>query len=139
MKEKYEVYSSKTGVTFQVTYIDDTLSGLEILVCDDLDLQIKTIEFIARSCQSVVALKTLAKTHRWQLSQITGVVSFEDFWEAYNYKVGKKEAKDKWNKLKSNEQRRAYDFIGKYNNEVKTTGLGKKYPKTYLHTKIWEE
>lgn len=139
MKEKYEIYSSKTGVTFQVTYIDDTLSGLEILVCDDFDLQIKTIEFIARSCHSVVALKTLAKTHRWQLSEIIAVVNFEDFWELYNYKVGKKEAKDKWNKLKPNEQRRAYDFIGKYNNEVKTTGLGKKYPKTYLHNRVWEE
>lgn len=139
MKEKYEVYSAKTGVSFQVSYVDCLLHGFEMLSCEDGDLQIKTIVYVVERCQSIQDLKQQAKAHRWQLSQITGVVSFEEFWEAYNYKVGKKEAKDKWNKLKSNEQRRAYDFIGKYNNEVKTTELGKKYPKTYLHTKIWEE
>jgi len=65
--------------------------------------------------------------------------TFDEFWEAYGYKYDKKEARDKWVKLKDNDKRLAFRFIGRYKAEKRQTGAFLAYPKTYLHKRVWEE
>lgn len=64
--------------------------------------------------------------------------TFNDFWEAYQYKVGKELARKKWLKLRHTEKVAAMTFIPQY---VKCTPE-KKYrlhPTTFLNQKAWHD
>lgn len=65
-------------------------------------------------------------------------LSFERFWNAYNYKEGKKVmAQNAWNKLIAKDKLRALQYISYYNHKLTQTGVAKAYPSTYLNQKYW--
>lgn len=69
-----------------------------------------------------------------------GVYTFEDFWEFYGYKVGKKErAKKLWESLTEVEQDRCMASIVMYKRYLaQNPNIAQCYPETYLSQKRWE-
>lgn len=67
-------------------------------------------------------------------------LSFETFWSAYNYKVGKKVSTQKsWERLSKADRLAAIKGIAKYNRFLaRKHGLEKAYPSTYINQRQWE-
>jgi hypothetical protein len=65
-------------------------------------------------------------------------LSFENFYELYNHKYGKKvKSKSIWEALPTTEKAKALAYIQRYNQFLSGTGTAKKYPETYLNQQIW--
>lgn len=64
--------------------------------------------------------------------------SFEIFWNAYDKKVGRKNAENAWRRLTKSEKRMAINSVGEY---VKSTPTIKyrKNPATWLNANGWED
>lgn len=111
--------------------------------------KLKGIVFLTEPCLEnfgvvrwVYTLQDLHKNAQkfgWQVEPYVDFeISFEYFWEKYNYKVDRKRAEDKWKRLKPDEQRKAIEYLPRYFAELRKTGVAQMYAKTYLHNKIWE-
>lgn len=86
----------------------------------------------------VKALVDKDKDNR-QLTEIIQNVTFEMFWNRYDYKTlsHKKKSQKIWEKMSEAERQKAYDFIPKYNRMIIIQGTGKKYAETYLNAELW--
>lgn len=62
-------------------------------------------------------------------------LSFDNFMDSYNYRVGKKEAERFWDKLSKADKLIALDNIDPYDYFVKIKGIDKMYPASYLNPK----
>jgi len=73
-----------------------------------------------------------------KFTEIKQEITFEMFWNKYDDKVNssRKRTKIKWDKMKINEQLKAFNFIQKYFNSV-PFGTRKKYAETYLNAELW--
>lgn len=155
---RYSIQSQSTGLEAELDYqvfVDDSFDLREVLVAvkisnaeyltlsrEDRMIPYHTIcqgiGFLSTHCRTSEELERTAKANYWKLFKLSERVSFEDFWEAYNHKVDKKRAQDKWKKLKPADQLKAYRYIGKYLSELRTTGVAQLYPKTYIQNRVWE-
>lgn len=66
-------------------------------------------------------------------------LSFTNFWNRYNYKVGKKEAETAWNKLTEAKKIKALGSIAMYDKHVNDKGIAKIYPERYLKKERFED
>jgi hypothetical protein len=66
-------------------------------------------------------------------------LSFEYLWKLYNYKNGKKNAEEQWNKLKDPDKLKCLRSIPKYNTKLFGTGTAKVYLERYIKNKRWED
>jgi competence transcription factor ComK len=75
-----------------------------------------------------------------QIKDSTNIdVSFEAFWNTYNFKVGKvMRVKAKWNKLSVQDRQLAMLFIPKYKQFKEKTNSNLQYPETYINQRTWE-
>ena len=66
-------------------------------------------------------------------------LSFEAFWNAYTYKIGKRVmAENAWDKLSKSDRIAALIGIRSYNNYLKRNiGVAKAHGSTYLNQKYW--
>ena len=65
--------------------------------------------------------------------------SFDDFWNAFNYKVGNKPRAEKiWKLLTPGERARIIDFIPKYHRYIMSKKIESTYPETFLNQRRWE-
>lgn len=80
-----------------------------------------------------------AKNKDLELIEVRTQVSFEEFWDRYGFKVGKKErVKKKWEAMEQEEQVKAYEYIKKYKVFLaERPHIQQKYPETYLNTAEW--
>ena len=74
-----------------------------------------------------------------ELVEIPSNLSFDAFWEAYAYKVGKKErVKKKWDAMPESERTKALAHIKKYNYFLsERPHMERKYAETYLNCQEW--
>jgi len=80
----------------------------------------------------------LAQSQSAKFTEIKQEITFEMFWKKYDDKVNssRKRTKIKWDKMKINEQIKAYNYIQKYFASV-PYGTRKKYAETYLNAELW--
>ncbi|WP_431129671.1 hypothetical protein [Flagellimonas flava] len=65
--------------------------------------------------------------------------TFEDFWNAYDKKVGKKsKIEAKWNKLSLGTKLKIMDYIPKYK-EAQPNKKYRKNPETFFNNDSWED
>lgn len=64
--------------------------------------------------------------------------TFEDFWEAYEKKVGRAKAEPKWDKLKQSEKEAIMEFIPKYK-QAQPEKQYRQHPETFLNKKTWND
>jgi hypothetical protein len=67
-------------------------------------------------------------------------LSFERFWEEYNYKVGKKpRAKNLWEAMDDADRARALAYIKRYNQYLSQhPGQDRQHPTTFLSYRQWD-
>jgi hypothetical protein len=92
--------------------------------------------------ESFLAFKKMVENsgQKAKIVEVQPDLSFEKFWEAYNYKVGKKaKAKQIWDGMEQGSKVAAMEYIKKYNRWLSDhISVEKQYPTTYLNTKAWE-
>lgn len=121
----------------KVTYNDHgVFMGFEIIGGEDINklfekpktqFYLKEIDFIAG-----------AKEKNVKYVEVAREVTFEMFWQRYDYKdCGRKKCEEAWNKLTQEERVKAYDYVNTFKNKVKTAGTGIPYPTSYLNQKRW--
>ncbi|TAG31911.1 MAG: hypothetical protein EAZ35_02345 [Sphingobacteriia bacterium] len=80
---------------------------------------------------------TWVKSFKCEVVEIHQKISFDMFWNQYNdgSRSSKKRSLSVWNKLKEEDQIKAYYYYPKYN---KNRGNAeKKYCETYLNAELW--
>jgi hypothetical protein len=85
----------------------------------------------------LLALCNSSKTLR--LEALPEDLSFDRFWDAYDYKVARRKAEALWARLSQGERKMALDGIKPYDNWVLKKNLAKCYPETYLRNRRWED
>jgi hypothetical protein len=75
-----------------------------------------------------------------KIVEVQSNLSFEKFWEDYNYKLGKKsQAKKMWEAMDEADKIRALAYIKRYNQFLSQhPGQDKQYPTTFLSYRQWE-
>ncbi len=79
-------------------------------------------------------------TDLFTISEVKQGLNFSDFWEAYDYKVGKKNRTERlWDAMTEAERAQAMASISKYNLYLaQHPGIEKAYPDTWLNQRRWE-
>jgi hypothetical protein len=83
-------------------------------------------------------LKLIEEKAQGKMVEIT-YLSFENFWEAYDYKVDKIKAQKYWEKMSKVDKALALTGIYKYRNRSIIKGISLVYPERYLKYKRWED
>jgi hypothetical protein len=67
-------------------------------------------------------------------------LSFENFWNLYDHKLDKKSRTEKiWNTLSKIEKAKALAHLPRYETLIIQNNVSKKYPSTYLNSRIWDQ
>lgn len=141
MTTQFKIHSPKTTITPTLTYQQGKLKGVYFDLSEN---EFVTPVFFAWVIENMFDLEVgIAKMKEkgYTMEELTlevKVPAFEEFWEVYAHKNGKKEALDRWRKLSPAEKIKAFQYIGKYHAECRQTGAFKMYAKTYLHRQVWE-
>lgn len=131
--KRYQYHSNGTNSLITLTYVNGLLQGVELEPYEaNPDSNARAQFFISE----VLFLKS-CQVHKTQVTEIGLEVTFEMFWERYAYKVDKHQATEAWQKLSKDDQLKAYNFIPRYNSQLKGSGLARKYPVRYLKHKPW--
>ncbi len=86
------------------------------------------------------AMKSWKGRHKKEFDFIVGKpdLSFETFWNLYNYKMGKIEARKQWNKLSERDKIQAIVSIKAYNGFLARKGHDRLFPERYLKKRAFE-
>jgi hypothetical protein len=83
--------------------------------------------------------EALAKQSRAKVTAIETELSFDDFWELYDYKVGnKKRAKESWDKLDDATRALVMAKVKEYNYYMAHVSHAKVFPERFLAQRRWE-
>ena len=137
--QTFQVFSQKANCNLQFKYGNNgRLLAIEFVLDDlNIDEQLR-LQIVANAPSSVGTLKQLAQKHNWKLIEVLEDITFESFWNKYNYKVGKlNKTKEYWNKLSDADKTLAFKYIDKYNNHLKLSNVSKAYPTSYLNGQYW--
>ncbi|MBL7902919.1 MAG: hypothetical protein JNK73_13060 [Bacteroidia bacterium] len=128
----FQYYSSGMQSNIKLSYNDGFLCAVEI--DEPKEIKEDKAHFIVRE---EFFLK-LCKHHNIAVTEVEREVSFEMFWERYNYKAsGRIPALKAWEKLTKAEQISAYDYIPAYLGHLKMSKTAPKYGSSYLNSKIY--
>lgn len=81
--------------------------------------------------------KMQAMVQRFKVQKIPPNLSFEQLWEQYNYKMGKKDALKAFNKLKEADVIKLFLSLKGYEAHLKRTGQAKAYLATYINKEYY--
>lgn len=129
--------------------ITGNFSGEILLEYDALTHQLVTLSVMADLDETRLEnfLNILPKTAKaaevldkapLKVTKVLADVTFDMFWERYNYKVDKEVARKRWNAMSSTERIKAFNYIQKYKVSLKP-GIDVMYPSTYLSKKRWND
>lgn len=69
-----------------------------------------------------------------EIEFIDNGLTFNTFWDTYNYKLGnKKKAEQLFKQLSETDKAKAISYISKYDNTLKLTSISKAHATTYLN------
>lgn len=134
---KYTVTVKKTATAI-VEYEDGLLHRLELpmgVTAEQLGWFKSSIP--ARECD----LRSWASASSViQIDEVPQDLTFNAFWEAYNYKVGKKDRAIKyWNALTETDKAKVFRAIPKYNYWLaQRPNMDRLYPEGFLHQRRFE-
>lgn len=136
MTNIYEFYSKPLDCNVTVSYKDHRL--VEFKAEDplfDVELYQDHKYHLFSSEKSFIKA---VKEHDIKVTILKREVSFEMFWDKYNYKAsGKIEASRAWERLTKKEREEAYDHISVYESQLKSKPVSKLHGSSYLNAKRW--
>lgn len=130
----YELHSDAFGCKVRLSYNDSgVLMNYEVMNPELNQVAAKAIKlFITEEY-----FKEIVKELGLKYTEIDRAITFDIFWKRYAYTPDKKLAIDAWAKLSKEEQVLAYDFIPRYDTQLKQSGFNRKYAVRYLKDKPW--
>ena len=84
-------------------------------------------------------LHAFLESSRLQAVEVIAKVTFNDFYEEYGVKEGKKRAEAAWNKMPEAEQVKAFLYIPKIKGIKQRNGQAMPHPITYLNQTRWND
>lgn len=94
--------------------------------------------FLNKMPRELSELERVIKGTTARITTIEKEISFADIWEKYDYKVGRKEALAKWNKMPKAEQIKAFNYVQKYKAK-KPDAQALLYLASYLSKERWND
>lgn len=135
----YRVTGKTTAVAFIFKYdLNGDLKVFEI-VGEPLNEQQKyylfgsAYRFPIDEEKIIIWAKNPTFTEKFKVEKIPADLSFERLWEAYNYKMGKKDAEKSFKKLKEADVIKLFLSLKGYENHLKRTAQAKAYLATYIN------
>lgn len=136
MIKQYQFHSAHLGSSVTVSYQDGQLKTIEVENPNFETKQKAELKYSMYYCET--DFLKVAVSSKIKLIEIKREVTFDMFWDRYDYKSsGKKEAMDAWKKLSKNDQISAFDYIGVYESNLKLNPVSKLHGSTYLNKKRW--
>lgn len=138
--QKYIITSEAFKGYILLTYKDYYLVAMEIqadMTKEHLDWFFTNLQLHSKFVK--VFMDKINQSGIWKMSKYKEEITFENFWEQYNYKVGnKKRAHIYWNKMNDSERLKALYHIKRYDRALKLTPhVQKLYPDSYLSQARW--
>lgn len=85
-------------------------------------------------------LEEMSQRHNWKVEEGFMDLTFDNFYNQYGNKVGKKRASKRWEKMSDADRVKALLFIPKYLNQLKAqSGVQMMYPESYLNAERWND
>lgn len=134
---KFRITTLTDPVTTTVTFVGNDLVTVEVPA--DMDAQRKN-KFLAVVPVTYTDFKSWLQNKNFVIQEVPQDLTFENFWQRYNYKVGKKErAKKLWQAMTDDEHAAALLSIQKYNAYlINHPTIERAYPETWLSQRRWE-
>lgn len=135
MKKRYSITSSAFEGELTFAYDEsDVLTGF----FNAATMNEQQIVWLATHFPMTVSLleQVAGMSSTLTIRLTTQEVTFQEFWDAYNYKVDRKDAEKAWDKLTLAEKITAFERIPSYNYFLMTRrNQERMYPATYLRGK----
>jgi hypothetical protein len=123
--------------------VEYTFNAEGILVCIDMRDATLTEEqrlyLWFNRPRSVNHVETFAVAASLMITEKLVEITFEQFYEAYGYKEGRKKAETAWNRLSKAEQLKAYQYIATIKTKKQISGQALQYPASYLNSARWND
>jgi hypothetical protein len=94
--------------------------------------------FLNRMPRELSELQRVIAGSSAKITDIKKEITFQEMWDRYAYKTGRKEAEAKWNKMPKSEQIKAFDFVPKYLAKKLET-VPQLYLASYLNKERWND
>lgn len=137
--EKFLLEIKKTGATIILGYRDGVLVLLDMKETVS-KLQVLWVhKSVPHHYAEFEAFKKFLEKRGIKVSEIMPDLSFDNFYNTYNYKKGKKSSVQRtWESMEDTEQAKALAYIKKYNFYLaQHPNVQKKYPQSYLNAQEW--
>lgn len=137
MTEKFILTSENFEGEIELDY---ALNGILKAFKNNAELNETQLSWLNKNFPITVELANkLLKGTKLKVTHIPASVTFDMFWEQYNYKVDKALAMKQWDQMKEGERFAAVSAIKAYDNYLRLhPGIAKIYPVRYLKNKRWE-
>lgn len=129
--KQYKYFSRGFNCDVTASYIDGCLCAL--VIESPAPVQVDRAYFYTSEEKFIQA----CKENNINVIDVEWDVTFEDWYNDYNYKVDKQPAMKYWDKMPKEKRIRAKLFNKQYDRQLKLSGLSKKYPLTYLRSEIY--
>jgi len=123
-------------------YIEIEFNELNLMTRTDItnaDLSEKQqLWFLRKMPRELIELQNVIDKSTAKITEVKQEVTFDLFWNRYDEKIrsSKKKALTTWNRLRKDDQVKAFNYIKKYEGSM-APGVAKKYAETYLNAELW--
>jgi len=130
------IITGRTAASVVLEYDENAL----LISVEFKDNNLKQINFMLAKLPALEnELEAFVQQHKLKLSQVQQDLSFEAFWNAYKYKVGKKARTERlWNSLSKQERELVFVAIPRYRRFIAFKNQESAYAETWLNNKMWE-
>lgn len=134
----YEIYSKRNDCSFQFKYgVKGILIGFDIT--EERELDGEALAGILNIGLTEKKFLYYTKNKSIPVVKILQDISFDNFWNTYNYKEGgsKKKAEAAFLKLSEKDKSAALNYIQKYKRIKAKEGTALAYATTYINGQLW--
>lgn len=137
----YLLIGKTLGITMEFKY---DLNGLLLqfkMLEGELNLRQEAWLFSGKFPYREVKMQNLKTEKYFEVQENEPDLSFDTFWDAYNYKLGKKvQVENTWKRLSIADKKAALAGIRSYDNYLARNNgrVAKAYPSSYLTQRYWE-
>jgi len=132
---KYIAKGIKTNAVVRLEYSDGILMSIVFA-----EANLRQVEWLLNNLPSKESeLEGFGKTALLRISHAAVDLSFDAFWNAFKYKVGKKaRTRRLWEAMAELQKQTALSVIPRYHRFIAFKHQESAYPETWLNNEMWE-
>ncbi len=137
----YTLKAKNTKVVLEFTYdLNNVLKSFKIREGVLDEKQVKWLFHNSIFPYQEAKIKLWKEQYKKDFDFIIGLpdLSFDTFWDLYNYKIGKIEARKQWNKLSERDKIEAIKNIKAYDGYLSRKHYNKLHPERYIKKRAFE-